>query len=384
MVLATESDTLNLQAETDIYVTDYLNEDTGESDAEEPIYTDYSVTKLTVTEAGSYWLTGYDAIGKKAGIAYPNCTEIDATECTGDVVLVGNAKSNLLLAGSGKSSLWGGIDGNDTMQGGIAQDMFWFGEGDGKDVVRDFTTGSGEAADVLVLYRGPLKSVTRNGMVLTVNMAESNRLTVNTDSLGDGTVLYTWDGKTNLQAKIGNAAGDNRLTYEEDVSYYQGGNFKDTLVLSGGTEAKIVWLDGSQKKTFSGIEIIDGSESSGADQLAGTYAAESIVGGRAEASLWGGQGSADDTLRAGTGDNLLYYGYAEGNDLIQSTYRDAKVMLYNMSLSQIAETKIGGNVISIATTSGHTLTVEGKTAYFALADGTKWKPNRQDGVWVRI
>ena len=384
MTLTAESDVLNLQTETDIYVTDYLNEETGGADTEEPIYTDYSVTKLTVTEAGNYWLTGYDAINKKAGVAYPNCNEIDATGSTGDVVLVGNANSDLLLAGAGKSSIWGGIDGNDTMQGGAAQDMFWFGEGDGKDVVWNFTTGSGETADVLALYRGALRSVNRNGIMLTFNMAESNRLTVTTDSLGDGTILYTLDGKTILQAKIGNAVSDNNLTYAEDVTYYQGGNFKDTLVLSGGTEAKVVWLDGSQKKNFSGIDIIDGSESSGADQLAGTYAAESIVGGRAEASLWGGIGGADDTLRAGTGDNVLYYGYGEGNDLIQSTYRDAKVMLYNISSSQIAGAEIAGNVVRIATTSGHTLTVEGKTAYFALADGTRWKPNRQDGVWVRI
>ena len=385
MVLATESDVLNLQAETDICVVDYLNEETGGSEAEEPLYTDYSVTELTVTEAGSYWLTGYDAINKKAEVAYPNCKDVDTDEaCTGDVVLVGNAKNNLLAAGSGKSSLWGGIDGNDTMQGGDSQDMFWFGEGDGKDVVWNFTTGTGEEADVLVLYRGPLQSVTRSGMVLTLNMAESNTLKVTTDDMADGTILYSWDAKNILQAKIGDAWGSNKLTYSEDVTYYQGGDRRDTLVLSGGTEEKIVWLDGSKKKTFSGIDIIDGSESSGADQLAGNYAAESIVGGRAEASLWGGPGNADDTLRAGTGDNSLYYGYAEGNDLIQSTYRDAKVMLYNMSLSQIAGTKIGSNVISIATTSGHTLTVEGKTAYFALADGTRWKPNRQDGVWMRI
>ena len=69
MVLATESDVLNLQAETDICVVDYLNEETGGSEAEEPLYTDYSVTELTVTEAGSYWLTGYDAINKKAEVA---------------------------------------------------------------------------------------------------------------------------------------------------------------------------------------------------------------------------------------------------------------------------------------------------------------------------
>ena len=360
----------------------YLNEDGG--DPEAPLTTDYSVTELTVTEAGRYWLTGYDSIDKKAGTAYPNCTEIDATDCTGDVVLVGNARNNLLSAGSGKASLWGGIDGNDTMQGGASQDMFWFAEGDDKDVIWDFTSGDGDAADVLVLYGGSLDSVSRSGKALTLNMPQGHRLTVTTDTTSDGIILYSWDAKTILKAKIGDSMWNSNFGYAEDIIYYQGGPRRDVLTLPGGTEEKLVWLDGSKEKSYVSIDVIDGSQSSGADQLAGTQASESIVGGRAEASLWGGAGSADDTLRAGTGDNLLFYGYGEGNDLVQSTYRDARIMLYNITVPQLTETSINGNTVRIGTTAGHTLTVEGKTAYFTLADGSSWKPNRQDSTWIRL
>lgn len=64
---------------------------------------------MTVTEAGSYWLTGYDPLNDKPGIAYPNCKTLDASESTGDMLLAGNLQDNLIIAGAGKASLWGDL-----------------------------------------------------------------------------------------------------------------------------------------------------------------------------------------------------------------------------------------------------------------------------------
>ncbi|WP_029541411.1 hypothetical protein [Selenomonas sp. AB3002] len=365
------------------YSTEILR-DTTEEESEEPLTTDYTVTTLTVTEAGSYWLTGYDPINKKAGVAYPNCREVDASECSGDVLIVGNEKNNLLLAGTGKSSLWGGLDGKDTMQGGSARDLFWYGNGDSNDTVWDFTPGEEETSDVLVLYSGSVASVSRLGTILTLKMSDGSGLTVQSSSGADDVILYSWDAKDIQKAKIGNSNGNNTMSYTEEVLYYQGGSKKDILTLSGGTEAKLIWLDGSQKASYNSIDVIDGSQSSGADQLAGTTASESLVGGRAAASLWGGTGSASDTLRAGTGENILFYGYGEGDDVIQNTYRNDTVMLYNIGLDQISATNINGELISIRTTAGQTLTVNGKTELFVLGDGANWKPDRNSGTWQKL
>lgn len=365
------------------YSTEILR-DTTEEESEEPLTTDYTVTTLTVTEAGSYWLTGYDPINKKAGVAYPNCREVDASECSGDVLIVGNEKNNLLLAGTGKSSLWGGLDGKDTMQGGSARDLFWYGNGDSNDTVWDFTPGEEETSDVLVLYSGSVASVSRLGTILTLKMSDGSGLTVQSSSGADDVILYSWDAKDIQKAKIGNSNGNNTMSYTEEVLYYQGGSKKDILTLSGGTEAKLIWLDGSQKASYNSIDVIDGSQSSGADQLAGTTASESLVGGRAAASLWGGTGSASDTLRAGTGENILFYGYGEGDDVIQNTYRNDTVMLYNIGLDQISATNINGELISIRTTAGQTLTVNGKTELFVLGDGSNWKPDRNSGTWQKL
>ena len=85
------------------------NSDEEPTDPEAPLATDESVTELIVTEAGSYWLTGYDPINDKPGIAYPNCKTLDASESTGDMLLAGNLQDNLIIAGAGKASLWGGF-----------------------------------------------------------------------------------------------------------------------------------------------------------------------------------------------------------------------------------------------------------------------------------
>lgn len=360
--------------------------DTADSASEEPLYTDYTVTTLTVTEAGNYWLTGYDAINKVAGTAYPNAKKIDASECAGTVVLVGNYLNNSLIAGEGKSSLWGGVGGNDAMYGGSSRDMFWYGEGDGNDVAYDFTAGTGDAADVLNLYSGGLQSVSRSGNVLKLAMADGNGLSVRISSGTDAAVLYTFGAKDSLRgAMIGDSTKANSMRYDDSVTYYQGGSGRDVLTLDGGTEAKVVWLDGSKGKSFSGIDVIDGSESSGADQLAGAAASESLYGGRANTSLWGGPGSASDTLRAGTGGNFLYYGYGEGNDVMEDTHWNDTVMLYNVSLSQLTGAAISSDAVSITTTAGQTLTVNGKAGEFDLAgDGTRWKPNRLTCKWEKL
>ena len=354
------------------------------ADTEEEVTTDTSVTSLTVTEAGSYWLTGYDPINKKAGTAYPNCKTIDASDSTGEVVLVGNYNNNTLIAGEGKSSLWGGIAGNDTMQGGSSRDMFWYSEGDGNDWAIDFTAGTAETSDVLNLFSGTLSSVSRSGTLLSFAMADGKGLALRTvSSEADTAILYMTGGSETYQAKIGYSSQSNTLTYAEDVIYYQGGSKNDTLTLSGGTDAKVVWLDSSQGKGYSSIDIIDGSQSSGADQLAGGAASETIIGGRGEASLWGGAGSAADTLRAGTGENYLFYGFGEGNDVMLDTHRNDKVMLYDISLGQLTAANISGETVTLSTTAGQTLTVSGAAGAFILADKSVWVPNRQSKTWAQ-
>ncbi|MBQ7496348.1 MAG: hypothetical protein IJU00_00680, partial [Selenomonas sp.] len=172
-------------------------------------------------------------------------------------------------------------------------------------------------------------------------------------------------------------------SYQEEVSFYQGGNGRDTLRGSGSGD-KSIWLDGSRGQSYVSLEVLDGSTSSGDDQLAGSSGAEELImGGTGEASLWGGAGSGNDTLRAGSGANCLFYGYGEGNDVIQNTSANDRVMLYNIRLDQVSGAEIGSSDVKISTAAGQTLTVQGD-ARFTLSDGSTWRADHNTKQWTAV
>ena len=89
---------------------------------------------LNVTGADSHRisLTG-------GGVTYSGITNIDASDATGNNILVGSSKSaNSIVGGSGKNSLWGG-KGNysDTLIGGDGKDVFWWTKNSGSDEVEN-------------------------------------------------------------------------------------------------------------------------------------------------------------------------------------------------------------------------------------------------------
>ncbi|MGH7183289.1 MAG: putative Ig domain-containing protein [Nitrospiraceae bacterium] len=61
---------------------------------------------------------------------------------SGDDQLLGEAGSDVLTGGSGVDQFTGGT-GNDTMNGGSGNDIFFFGRGDGQDLIQD-NSGSGD------------------------------------------------------------------------------------------------------------------------------------------------------------------------------------------------------------------------------------------------
>ncbi len=342
-----------------------------------PTAVNESVTKV-VARGGSCWLTGYDPFTGETYTAYPKATELDGSQVAGNVVLVGNEQNNLIKGGRGASSLWGGSAASDTLQGGSGRDMFWFGAGDGRDVVTNFAAG-----DVLTFFSGSLSELERNGNSLGFVMSDGSTLSVSTAMGADAVIHYSWDGVHISGAKLGESSGASCLSDGPGVSCYLGGSGRDTL-RAVGSGSKEIWLDGSHGKSYESIELLDGSRSSGADILAGGSAEEIILGGSGAASLWGGSGGGSDTMSAGSGGNVIFYGYGEGNDVVQDTAADDKVMLYNISLDELTAAEVGQELISITTTAGQTLLIGGQAGTFTLEDGSSWRPNRGNGTWSAV
>lgn len=101
--------------------------------------------------------------------------------------LRGTVDNNILTASATLNAvgdeLWGGTGGNDTMVGGVGADSFWFGTGDGKDVVTQTANAAG-LVDKVMLYSEGLTSSNVTGTVvnntnLVLTLASGETLTIN-------------------------------------------------------------------------------------------------------------------------------------------------------------------------------------------------------------
>ena len=132
-----------------------------------------------------------------SGAFFNSIDVVDASSATGNVGLAGKDGSESLVGGSGQNSLWGGTAGNDTLQGGSGTTNFYFGKGNGSDVVITSSTD-----DMVMAYDISLSDVagwTTNGnndMVAT--LTDGSKLTVSSSSgvsnyqLSDGS-QWTYD-----------------------------------------------------------------------------------------------------------------------------------------------------------------------------------------------
>ena len=70
---------------------------------------------------------------------------LDGGNCT----LRGGLSSDVLEGASGNEQLWGGVGGNDTLSGGAGSDVYWWGKGNGNDIVIANTSNT---QDIVNLY----------------------------------------------------------------------------------------------------------------------------------------------------------------------------------------------------------------------------------------
>lgn len=102
---------------------------------------------------------------------------IYADTFTKSVTINGNANDNIIYSGAGKDVLYGnggndkifGNAGNDELYGGAGKDTFFYANGDGNDVIADFT-----AKDEIYLSSGSIDSVTLSGKDVTLKIGKGS------------------------------------------------------------------------------------------------------------------------------------------------------------------------------------------------------------------
>ena len=313
---------------------------------------------------------------------YHNLTSIKGG--AGTTSLIGSAGAESLAGGAGVTSLWGGNGGKDTLVSGTASTEFFFASGGGNDVVEGFKNTDG-AEDTLNFFGGDLASVARTGdQEVKVSVSDGSTLTIGTAESGTDTKLTWKSGDASGVAKVGSIAGANSFTYERDVTNYIGGNKQDVLTVNDDAGNVNVWLDGSQGASYSDIDVMNATSSTGNIQLAGDNASQSIVGGQGNTSLWGGAGNATDTLVGGSGVNEFFYLMGNGNDVISGNATDT-VNLLDIKLSDLAAANIdtSSNRVIFTTKANETVTVSGSVQNFKLGDGSAWVADYtgENGSW---
>ena len=142
------------------------------------------------TYDGDVWLTGYDILNQRATYADAGAIGLNAmVDMTAGRILVGNAQSNEIRAGFRGSWMWGWL-GDDTLIGGSGEDMFWFGKGEGSDVIDGCNDD-----DLINLWSINLSDIASFDIDsddnISVGFSDGNRLKINT--IGSSTTFQLAD-----------------------------------------------------------------------------------------------------------------------------------------------------------------------------------------------
>ena len=246
---------------------------------------------------------------------------------SGNDELYGEAGNDSLSGGAGADTLEGGA-GKDTIVGGAGADLFVYNNGDGNDVIEDY---SGDDGDRIQIASGSVASIvnSKNDVVFTVG---KGKITLK-NAINE--VVTYMDSKSKESVYTGNQIVYNegytavtlKANYTDDE--FVPSNYKDhtgtlktinaaavehDLKITGSKLANIITGSGQD-------DTIDGA--AGADKLYGGAGNDSIFGGtgndlldggKGADTLWGGAGT--DTLTGGDGRDTFIYNAGEGSKTI--------------------------------------------------------------------
>ena len=285
--------------------------------------------------------------GSKAETIYGGTGNDSINGGAGNDKLYGDAGNDKLLGGDGADTLFGGA-GADTLTGGDGKDVFVYANGDGADVITDFTASQ----DSIKLTSGTVASASLTGSDMVLKIG-SGSLTVK-------------NGK-GKEISVGSAIYFNNFVYDAK---------KTAVTLASGFTGSLKAADYS-----STVKKIDASAVSKSVNLVGNAQANTIIGSSKAETIYGGKGNdsinggadndklygeaGNDTLWGGTGNDIFVYGSGEGKDVIADYAAGDTIKISN---GTITATGYKSNDVVFTVGSG-TLTVKnGKGKAITITD----------------
>ena len=166
-----------------------------------------SVTVAEGVENAEIWLNNTSDLNKAyfdGDFAY-----LDASNVTGEAILVGESGDNTIIGGQGQSSLWGGYESNSELIGGEGEDSFMLFNNTGNTAnVTNFDTDE----DMVWLYDYSLDDFTEEVAIdadsITMNFNDGSSMTVNTASGKDlnGMKVKVADGENSWTTYTANTS----------------------------------------------------------------------------------------------------------------------------------------------------------------------------------
>lgn len=263
----------------------------------------------------------------------------------GNDILRGNEGDNLITGASGADQLWGYCGGQDTMTGGSGHDAYWWGSGDGQDVVLNEAVNVGDALILYNVSRGNYAAGNDNGNLYV--------------RLNDGASLevsgwYTTPVKERIQSFV----------------------FSDTIAYAwnDGAGAEVNLFDSiyeyNQVRSLVSVDAGDCT-------LRGGSGNDWIAGAAGDDQIWGGVG-ANDSMAGGGGRDTYWYGFGDRLDVIEAGAGNTgdTVKLYNVQSSSSTAISRVDNDLVIVLSDGEQLSLadwyiadEDKVNRFVFADG---------------
>ena len=233
----------------------------------------------------------------------------------GNDSILGNAGNDKLFGEAGADTLIGGKN-NDTLTGGAGKDVFVYSNGDGKDVIADYTSNE----DKIKIDSGTISKVSLSGSDVVLK-------------IGSGSIKVK-------------KAKDKALTIVNANGVSSVATFTDTLKLTNSSAASI-------KVTDSLIKTIDASSRTKAINITGNSNANTITGSKSNDTLTGGSGK----------DTFIYTG---GNDII-TDYAVNQDKL-KISTGTLKSANISGNDVVLKVNSNSIKVKGAKNKAISIAD----------------
>ena len=256
---------------------------------------------------------------------------IDASKRSNAIKITGNTLANSIKGGSGNDTL-AGSKGADTLTGGKGNDIFVYANGDGKDVITDYTVGQNKIK--ITGARINKTSISGSDVILTV---------------GSGSI------------KVKNAKSKKLSIYNNSAS------LTNTVIGSGSSTSITLNVTNTTKSPVTAggtIKTINASTRTTAVKITGNSLANSIKGGSAADTLIGGKGN--DTLTGGKSNDVFVYSNGDGNDVI--TDYTAKQDKIKLTRGAISSSSIKGSDVVLKIGSGSITIKNGKNKSITIVD----------------